>query len=414
MNLYKSKISKWLWGVTAAGFVAYAGWRLAALFYGELSFQMSKFILAVPAFCGVLQFLLTKRKGKGLTKWEVASILLIVTIGFSVIMQILFLPDRFDMQGRSAHAYLVTVSVYNVCWLLAGYALQSIGVVRRSNWVTFTLLGGIVIVVINALHGGWVVDYSKFDANVGSGGDSYANHLVIGDSVYLLLIAAYALSSGWVRVLTFFVSMPVLFALGGRADLAIYTISTVGLEWFSGVRRSKFFHITMILALCAAIAACLPTTVLDKAGVSRMFFANGVGHDASYEQRELFFQTGVANLFEQAPVGDVSHLVIVNGSLGSYIHNLLSVWQYNGVLVFGMVALLLILNLRRLFRLARYSNDALGSFGVLIFLSSFIGVIIAKALVYPELWVTLGYFAGGLPSDVWSVRAPVVTPTAHS
>jgi len=405
----KSKIIKWLGYVTVVSFVVFSLWRLTALFYGGLSFTFSKYFLIMAAFCGVFQFILAAVT-RSMTWREIATLVLMALIALAVLIQISALPDIVDWQGRSAHSFLLAFTGFNFFWLFVGYGLQVIGRVPQCKWIALVLLLTVAILIIGVLHGDLVINYRDFEINMPGG--ERATHLTVGPSTFLLLIWVYALASGWVRMFAFIVTLPILFAIGGRADLVIYPIAVIAYEFLNKVSLPKLAVAMLILILGALVIVNLPFSVLDFGGVPRMIFADGIEPDSSYIARNIVLRSSLQELPKQAPVGDVSSIVVLFGSVGSFMHNLLSVWQFYGVVVFLLLVVLLISNIRRIRQLGADSTNALGVFGILVFVSACVGVIIAKSFVYPTLWVALGYCTGNFPSVGHNeLRAFADTPT---
>lgn len=405
MTRTASRFDQHVWKMAATCLVIYGLWQLAAVLYGVLPFHFAKYFVIVAAVSGVFHFCL-RRINSTLSHRELLTILLLFTIVLAITFQLLFIPDVFETSGRSAQYYLVAATAFNFFWLLWGYALQLVGSVRKSNVIALALVLVVAALILGALDGSVVLQYRRFSDNIA--GEFDLSHLTIGESTYLLLVASYALASGWAQPLIFCVTLPILFALGGRADVGIYVVSIVSYEWLRGAHGSKLIHVMIALALAIGVFASLPSSVLEDAGIARMIFVGGLGEDTSYAARHTFLIEDITSLPGQVPAGDVTQLVRYRGGVGTYIHNLLSAWQFYGLPAFALIVYLLLSNMGRIRRLARNAMDALGPFGVLVFLSAIVGAIVAKSVTHHILWLALGYCAGSVPFREAADRARYV------
>lgn len=390
MVVKKDSVRRFLWRTAVAITVVHAFWQMVALFYGILPFEFSKFFLMIAALCGFFIFLIQRTNGF-ITKKEVLVVALVFTMLISVAAQMLLFPDVLSRGHYSAQKYLVVVTVFNIFWLLSGYAFRSVNGATNKQFLSFMIVSVVAFLIIVNLNGAVIIDYRKFDANVGL--NTAANHLVIGESVYLILIACYAFSFAKYRIIIFLMSAPLLLSLGGRAELSLYVIAVVTYEWLSGRKRSTTIQLLMLLGFCAGIILTLPASFLEATGISRMLFTQGISGDSSFVARESLLMSGIRDLPEQALVGNISYLVSVHGSTGSYVHNLLSVWQYYGFIAFALVVFFFLSNLKYVRLTARYTSNPLDRFGILLFISALVGVLVAKALTYPILWLAIGYYS---------------------
>lgn len=388
-------LSKAVWlqrlGASAVLCVAlYVEVRILGLFYGTVSFTLTKFVLAPATVIGVIVLMIDAHSFH--THWRVPlAVAFLGCLGAATVAQILLTPDLADAEARYAHTFLLATAGYAASWFFVGYAVQVVHV-ERSWWKALMLWAAIAVPVAGALNGGYLVDYYLLNKYIGA--DSFANHLVAGSAAYLVLLAAYSIAPVRLRVWIFSVSVPVLFALGGRSDLATYIIAILGFEWLVGIKRSKFTQLMSVLLFAVGmIAVVMPAQIWESTDVSRMLFSHGLSSDSSVDARVMLLDTGIRDFPEQALFGDITRLAERHGSYGTYIHNVFSAWQFFGVIVFLLIIFMFVMNIRRVIRVAKRGGNVADVFGVLLFLSAALGALLSKSITDVLIWFSLGFWS---------------------
>jgi hypothetical protein len=273
--------------------------------------------------------------------------------------------------------------------MMGGYALAEGGF--RESWIASIVLFLIVAVpVAMGLHGGFVMDYSYYDS---SRANSDPNHLTINSFASPALVASFALAPGRFRYIVFVLGVVASFAMGGRADFGLFIFTAIIFWWTTSNSVSKLKYISMGLMALLGLVFAMPSSFMSTSGVSRMLFAGGLSGDTSYVARVSFLYEDAPRLPSEAFFGNVSDLVKYHGSIGAYIHNILSVWQYYGVVVFLFVFCLLISHAVYVWRLRKSFMTATDKLGATILCYTFTGVLLAKAVPFPMMWIALGFWA---------------------
>ena len=367
---------------------------IASVFYGIGSLGMVKILLGGAA-TGGLFVLFFSQNLFFLKKDDAMLILLILSLFAVTLVQVLTYPNLIDEQGRGSHSYIIGSTVYNISYILLGYVFVSRGGIKHSNKLSVVLQSLILLLILNNLNGNLVVDYQSLQDNI-SYKEISANHLLAGPYFYVLLIFSYSLAYGKWKIINFALSVMILFALGGRADLALFVLSVFFCELLKGISipRVLFFLLIslpfFIIIFCMAYIIPSSNLAENNPLVQRMLLSGGMSSDASWSERIELLYMGLEGLKEQLAVGDVSYLIESRGGLGFYIHNILSVWQFYGFFVFVLIVCMLIQGFFRIKFLAKHTSGTMSTFLILMFLSTILGLIFAKSVTYVILWISIG------------------------
>ena len=104
---------------------------------------------------------------------------------------------------------------------------------------------------------------------------------------------------------------------------------------------------------------------------------------------------------EQLWIGDPTILATEMGSVGAYIHNLLSVWQVFGFFVFLALVVAIFIALFRMFKILRsVSNNPLFDSAALLLIYSVLSVLTTKNGGFWCLWFAVGLWFGAKGGQV--------------
>ena len=196
-------------------------------------------------------------------------------------------------------------------------------------------------------------------------------------------------------------SVILFFMLAGRANLAIFIITIAIVEFFKASKKLKLIYMLFTLILLLFFMTIYNYFVVELAGkgmASKVIFAHGIENDGSFKARMKLLLVGMQSLKGLLFFGDVSSLVVRTGSLGGFIHNILSWIQYYGAVSFILLLLLIGAGIKQLFRdfkiLKNNPDNVEVSFRMLILISGLIGVLLAKSGTYSLLMIGLGIYSG--------------------
>jgi hypothetical protein len=363
----------------------YALWViLSALLIKQSASGGYLFLLTVTGL-SLAGLLLSKPRG---LSWEMRlSIAFFVFSGGALVLQSLLLPDQTDQFGRSAQAFALQTLLLNISWFAVGISLAKADFSARNFWAV-AILTALLWLVGRNLADGEVISYQTLEEQGVEGID----HLLLSEMLLLVGYYCYATSSGIVRSAAIFAIAAILFAGGGRATFYIGVTSVLAYDLLTASASRRILMVSAI----AGLAAYLVTTGLNGSeSLERMLFSSGFTADASYAEREEIANKSYAALAQQMYFGDPALIVQTNGTVGAFIHNLLSAIQFYGAIPFAIACALLLRMAWTALRNARSSNRADPStvFGVISALYACLGILTSKHIGFPFFWIAAGFWA---------------------
>lgn len=365
------------------------------VFYRHQNFDYFNYFVLLAAIFSSVRFALML---VGINLRQIPSsvfltILFLGCIAVSLSFQVLLGFDEFDQLGRSSLQYSVAMYGMGFLWLIIGVSIQSVRL-GKANFVAAAIVVLLIWIIGRSLESGsYVVSYYSLMSESGVEGLS---HLSVGDFAVLLLIIAFSVSDERYRIIIYLSGLLVLFALGGRTALYVYALTGMiyGL-FFSGLWR----HYIVVLLLGGASIAfqgIAKTLLNDNELASRMFLIGGLKDDTSFQGRMEYFLKATDGLLIQAPFGDAGFIVREFGSVGMYMHNILSFWQFYGFIPFILLLAILIKYILFSIKLRKELISRIDVFGVYLLIYSFICVMSSRALGFYLLWLAIGFWCARL------------------
>lgn len=365
--------------------------RLSAIEYGALYLPYLKYILTLSSFVAITIIVLRKSEHTYIDNREIFGFVIAILLLLSLSLQTTFIFDISDVHGRSAHEYLSLNTIYNAVWLLIGYAIQLNQNIEHKKNLSFILILSLTIIIYKATDGNIVVNYWNLRNKIDPSLAEDISHLIVGPAIYLFIIASYALAPNKFKIYLIPFAGYILFASGGRANLLIFIISVFVFESMRGyISRRVFIILLMFVASIIFVPIFLASFADTNSRLGRMLIVSGVTEDDSFQARVILFKKTIDTLPSQFLFGDVTQIVKVKESLGAYSHNILSVWEFYGFIVFILIIFFFLLNFRRVVRLSRYNDSPMSTFIVFIYLAAFIGVLTTKSTHFLLLWLSVG------------------------
>ena len=316
-------------------------------------------------------------------------LILVISLLVVVALQYFYIDDLRDDLGRSALGITRGILLLGLSWIACGAPIQ--GLKReRSLILVICIMGFLSFSVFTNLNGGIFVSYAKL--NEGRSDDAGLNHLMVGEAVLFLLLLAYAFAPNRWRLITFSLSIAMLFSLAGRGAFFSYFLA-VGLHHYlvvsTGWKWSNLVAVFAVLVGCASIYLFLDFR--DDA-VARMLLSQGLSEDGSVVERQAVLAGGLKALPAQILIGDPAFLIRTFRSMGTYIHNILSAWQFFGLVPFLMFVSALMWVSLYILKNRKKMHGPIDDFGVLIFLYSGISILAAKYIGFHMFWFALGFW----------------------
>lgn len=383
----------YIWLLSMTLFVLNTVYVLAFVFYNIPQYGFSKFSLGIGALGGIYVLFFNRASAFIFKKDDVLLMFFIVYMLFVVSMQVYIYPDMIDNYGRSSHSFLTNSLILNICYILIGYILVSVGTIKKSIRVSLLIQILLLFIVLTKLNGNVVIDYREIRGNYSSSSE-VANHLLAGPYIYIALVFSYSLATQRWRNISFLASIVILFVLGGRADLILFILSVFTYEFIKSCFIAKLSKITILILLIGLVFVFLSQFDTDNQLLNRMIFSQGIASDASLAHRVDIFNVGIKGLKNQLFFGNVTEIVAAHGTTGAYIHNILSMWQFYGFIAFLVLVFMLIIGFKRVKFLIKNSEETLSVFISLMFLSTIFGLILAKSVTYVVLWISVGCLWG--------------------
>lgn len=386
---------RFMWNLVFILVIAYSVVRTLRVFYPALPSSVSLAFL-VGAFgvscLRVLSDLVATREKGGLKGGGVLLFVLTLSLLIPSVLQVIFLRESFDFLGRSSVGTTLKIAGFAILWMLIGYEMQRARL-KDSNTVSLVLAFAMSLLVFSNLDGGLIINYRLLNAERGDAGE--ASHLVLGESAVVIIAFAVAAARGVLRYLIGAVGIALLFSMGGRTSLLAFVLSLVA---FAIIRsRSVSLSVLVVSGALAIVAIFLPAiadTVVDDQALSRMFLAKGISEEGSLLERGYQFEIGLRGLLEQVYFGDPNFLIERLGGMGTYMHNLLSAWQFFGFFTFFIISFVMLYLLRSIYINAAVFEGVVGHFSKLIFLYSFFCVLIGKYIGFNLIWLGIGLCLG--------------------
>jgi len=320
------------------------------------------------------------------------SALLLLLPVLSVSLQSIFLTDVIDEFERSSLAFVREIHVFNAVWLMIGVALGSIPLRKKPLFplILFLIFAFFIIQNLDGLS----LDYARLRS---SNDVERFSHQWISYNFLICAVLLYSqLNNRLARTAVIVATLTCQVFVGGRTILLLTTLVFFYIEGFTlgaeGSKRRPLKTLSMSIGTLAIVALAIVLLYLrDPDTVLRAFALNELQHDKSLIERDAALQIGLANLPRQFWIGDPTLVSTSTGSLGLYIHNALSGWQFYGFPFFVAFCVSLVHCLRKALRLKRKgSDDASFRFKFTLFLIALGGAITSLSVTHYFLWFTIG------------------------
>lgn len=392
------KLDRWLGGVGVSLLGGYNAYLLASVFK---FYQGPKYLAEVLLFSCMLlvasMYIKAANRALYLKREPVILILfLLASTLVSIMLQGTFARDAVAEDGRSAHDAARAVYVGGVGWLVSG-GLCQLAVLRRSNILALSIIILILLLISENVGSAYVVSYSALKMH---GDFSAISHLTIGSSCVFLFCLSLSLSTGWVKTIVTVAGMAALYALEGRATFYLFPAALL----LYYIARGSIAHVAVSIFTIGALVSV--SALFGISGSGEMLFSEGFLSDGSAKARLDQFQVGFSMIPAQILFGAPELLVQKFGSIGSYMHNILSVIQFYGIIPFISFVAATVFCLKNVLRHAAISDRPVDQFGSIIMILAAMEVMVAKSVYYHLFWFALGFWLFRAASAGSSVRLP--------
>lgn len=309
------------------------------------------------------------------------------------ILQNIFLDNLFDYFSRSSHQYIWTISLLAISWIFAGAVM---GCIRNTDlffkWITYISFLIVAICLIYALNGKFFIDY-QFLTSLRND-DIKIHHLSLTEPLMLIffmfLAFLYNTKIKWIAILIILFFM---FALGGRVAFFCYILTILIYEFLSSRVYNYLPKLLFIVVVGIYVFLSLSTSLNDDFEFNKLFLSSGIENDESFRGRMQFFKDFGEGVLSQVVIGNPNFLIIHHNDLGTYAHNILSLFQFYGLIPFIIIVFSLLFIVKKIYVLKLYLiDDIFMKFGILFFVYTFFSILVGKAVLFSSLWFMLGFW----------------------
>lgn len=346
-------------------------------------------LLAISSLYFLQRLARVATRGFHLSQSELLGYFLMLLILATITAQKIFLGTYVGFDGIDTLSNISTVYLLMVIWFFAGGAAAH--AVFGESMATALIIMIILVVSIQlGLGDEAAVDYRAINQESGL---EDISHLSLEKYILLLLAFAYAICSK-TRWLALLIGLFVLFLMGGRTALATFAVTGLALSLRGNMTRNLILFSVVSVIAFSFLRYTIDTGVIDvqSKAVRDILFLDGFGEDASFNARVELYNVALPHLQEQFLFGDYTLTTRATGYFGTYIHNLLSAWQFFGFFVFLGIALALLYCLHRAMTALKRNPTTIDVFGAFMVIYVIISMIVGKSVVYNLLWFVLGFW----------------------
>jgi len=328
-------------------------------------------------------------RGLHITQAEVLGFSLLFLTFCTVIAQRIFLRNYIGFDGIDTLGNISSVLILSIIWFFAGGAVAGYDGKESLPMALVVLL---TVTVSMGMSAGSDLAISYVEAVYDAGMEGI-NHLSLEKYVILLLIFSYAMYSKtrWLVVLG---GIYVLFLMGGRTALVVFTVTAILMSLREGKTLRNLFGMLIVgTVVFIGLRLLVDSGIMDvqNRGIRRILFLDGLQEDNSFQARTQLFEQSLAMLPDQFWFGDFT-LVTKIASFGGYSHNLLSAWQFYGFFVFIALILAMMYCFRRMLHTLRVRGRPADVFGAFMLIYVIISMVLSKSVLWNLLWFTLGFW----------------------
>jgi len=318
---------------------------------------------------------------------EVMAVCLLISVTATILLQRILYESYIGFDGVNTHESMMSLWIVSVLWFLIGGAISAADI-KESPALALILAGSVAAIM------GFGIDAELFKSFRIEGSDDptdRVSHLSLERYVVIPIVLAYALSPK-TRWLVALAGVFCLFLLGGRTALFVFIITVIFMNLRGNAVRNLIILTVMGTLLFLGLRYAVSSGLLDpnNPGVNDILFLGGVSEDKSFIGRVQLFQQSLQDLPQQFLVGNYSITVERYGAFGTYIHNLLSAWQFYGFFIFLAILLSLLYCVVKMLGMRADRQSPIMVFSSFMLVYVFLSVVMSKYVGWTMLWFVLG------------------------
>lgn len=325
--------------------------------------------------------LFIKKRYKKLVFRNICIFLLLV--GFSLITIFSELDVR-DYFGRSALYFNLRIFFFYIVYFITGFFFY--GLEKRKKIVFFLWFLVIINLFFNYDFQSLRISLQTFEE------DSKGIYLFLGDSfaIWSIFALSFLQKQPFLSVFGVLFSTVCLFSFISRTSMYAFILVVPIIAFFT--KKSMKYYWVLLVLIFAMLSADIFVFIQESS--SRMFAFQNLEKDASIMARNYLFKEGLSGIKQNWFLGDYLGQLRY-GSLGSYIHNYLSLWRQFGLIPFVCFCFLILFSTMKAWKVYwKSKKDKMISpeFFFLIVGGAFclIEIVAARSYISPYIWFFIG------------------------
>lgn len=364
--------------------------------FNNFNYSISVWLPVVFIPVSLLYGLGTLKIKKSINTVKIESILYILIIGFLVsvpFLQMIFFQNLIDSEGRYSHNYILVTSSLAVSWMLAGSVVAKVESSLAINVILLFYFILSLFYLYTGLDGGYFIDYYSLSSLRND--DIKIHHLSLTEPLtyIIFLTLSFFIKKNYIKWLALLLMTYIMLALGGRVSFFSFVFTIFFYEFLISDKRFFLAKLSFIIFILLIIIYSLKGLFIDSDAYKKIFFEGGIGQDSSLEARLDFFSDFNNGILSQFLIGNVNYFIERHNTLGSYAHNILSVFQFYGTLSFLTIIYTFYYIFKKIFYYKIYESlSPIDTFGFLLLVYSFISILVGKAVLFSPMWFVIGFW----------------------
>lgn len=340
----------------------------------------------------------------------------------SAVLFLLMIPSVFLLLSRSRtgdgfaqliitlYFYIASLIIWH--WVWASSVRESAAVYQAANllmlWVALTFIGLWLPIQMNFIRRSmWLAFYMSasllfwyvvttnsvmYHAASFSGVDGVASYQGYARSALVGLLFLIAVSDfHWQRILVYVGGIFILFVLGARSELFSFIAVVPVYFTFSSARSPRMI---LVLAITFLLLSSAASAYWDWLIQSRQLQVLNLNEASSWLARQQLLIASWQVIAANPLTGDFGSHVRIDGSTGSYAHNILSGWSSYGLIGFFLISIAsvwaTIASAVLVFRHSTSDKDV--AFSFLLNAAVLLLLLVAKSVFWPLPGLAWGFY----------------------
>lgn len=320
-------------------------------------------------------------------------ILLFFGIAIPTVLQFIILDNLTDINGRETFDFMMAIGSLSISWMLIGSIISDVQGFNKNQYYLISIVFFYILYLLSSsINYTILVDYyylTKLRAD-----DIVIQHLSLTEPLtyilFLFLALGYNKKTKYIYILLI---VTVFFSLGGRTALFSLLLTLIFYEVINSKMLNLLFKIVFVFILTISLSVFSLFDFESNIFIDKILLTKGLESDASYESRMELLLDFFEGFLSQFAIGNPNLLIYKYNNLGSYVHNILSVYQFYGFFTFSIVLYNIYYVSTKLFKHKIFlSKNSLDIFGVLMFIYAVLSLLTGKAVSFGPFWFILGFW----------------------